>query len=121
MQATTYATTYSTLVSIFLCLIASCRDWSLVHLQSHLKLPALVLIPTKIQVKHIGVTEGMHEMDDKKKKRMKRLKFPEQFNPTRVYVDPDNIPNRRSRKGFGGWGHPADHQHCLQILEQRGQ
>lgn len=92
-----------------------CRDWSLVHLQSHYWLPAFVLLPTSPQVKHIGVEGGMHNMNDAKRKRMEATVLSSSFHARHVNALP-GAPHRKPKKGFGGWAHPADHAHCLRVL-----
>lgn len=34
------------------------------------------------------------------------------FNPTPVDTKPDH------RKGWGGWAHPMDHEHCMNQIKK---
>lgn len=90
-------------------------DWSLVHLQGNRFLPNLLLMPTRAQTKHIGVEGGMHEMSAAKQKRMNGMEFEREFHARELYPA-RHVPQRKVPKGFGGWGHPADHEHCRKVL-----
>ena len=87
----------------------------MVHLQMQWWLPSFVLMPTRVQAMHIGVEGGMHKMSAAKKKRLDDTSFERDFHAIKLY-EPRNVPRRKAKKGFGGWGHPADHAHCIRIL-----
>jgi alpha-1,6-mannosyl-glycoprotein beta-1,2-N-acetylglucosaminyltransferase len=96
-------------------------DWSIVAMQGKGLLPHTMLFPSRSQVKHIGTAEGMHA-DNKDAKytepRRDRLAdefLAQRFNGTKLYGSVD--VDRETRKGYGGWGHPADQSHCLKLLE----
>jgi hypothetical protein len=91
-------------------------DWSIVHLQAKSLLPRIVLAPTHPQAKHIGVEGGMHKMKEKQVKRMEMTQFQPDFHPTKLHPVVWSFPRRKQRKGFGGWSHPADINHCKQVL-----
>jgi hypothetical protein len=78
-------------------------------------LPHLVLVPSVQQAAHIGIEGGLHAKglreDIKRKIRSVNLK---PFHPVKsVLKYPKLIPHQ---KGYGGWGHPADHNHCLELF-----
>lgn len=90
-------------------------DWSIVHLMSKFSdFPRICLVPTQPQVKHIGVDGGMHNIDPKKREQIKLVTLPTDFHPKEILST--QVEYLGDRKGFGGWGHPADHAHCLNIL-----
>ncbi|CAB9502125.1 Alpha-mannosidase 2 [Seminavis robusta] len=93
-------------------------DWSLVHMQGAGILPHTVLVPSRPQVLHIGFEGGMHEKDIKPAvraafKRSGGIAPP--FKSEKVY-GPVNVKTKVHKRGYGGWGHPADHQHCLDLI-----
>ena len=90
------------------------------HLQGLGMIPHTVLVPSRPQVLHIGFEGGMHEKDIKPAVRaafMKSKGVAPQFHGTSIggSVTPKAKPHK---KGFGGWGHPADQEHCLKLLER---
>jgi len=91
-------------------------DWSLVHLQSQKLIPDLVLAPSIPQVKHIGVV-GMH--GGATYKAVQKANIREVFNTFNgkdiVYHDSNIIYSRPN----GGWRHPMDQSHCLEILKMK--
>jgi hypothetical protein len=90
-------------------------DWSIVHLMSKFSdFPHVCLVPTQPQVKHIGVDGGMHSINPLKREKIIVETLPTVFHPKEFLSIP--LKYRADRKGFGGWGHPADHEHCLKIL-----
>jgi hypothetical protein len=94
------------------------RDWSFVHLQGLGLLPAVVLVPSRPQVLHIGFEGGMHEKDIKPAVRHafeRSHGIAPEFHGTTLGGGM-NIKIKTHNKGFGGWGHPADHQHCLDLV-----
>jgi hypothetical protein len=83
-------------------------------------LPYLVLVPRRIQVAHIGLEGGLHEdaINKQKEERMKRLTDlkPFQVKPEDYAIIPFQNRKKAHDGGFGGWGHPADHHHCLSLF-----
>jgi hypothetical protein len=98
-------------------------DWSIVNLQGLGLLPHTMLFPSRTQVRHIGTTEGMHidkedggapdYVPERRKKELEKLDT--RFKGTKFYGDVK--VDREERKGYGGWGHPADQDHCMKVLE----
>lgn len=99
------------------------RDWSLVHLMGRQLLPYKTLAPKSIQVAHIGLKDGLHENDMFGAKAMRtedvdELKAfhgklsgpPEKLEEFMGYLKPHD-------KGYGGWGHPSDHEHCESLFQ----
>jgi hypothetical protein len=93
-------------------------DWSLVHLQGEGLLPHAVLLPRDALARHIGVSDGMHNKE-----------FAEygpdfytiktKFLGTRG-LDTSNMKFDRAvhRRGYGGWSHPMDQEHCMKLLSR---
>lgn len=82
-------------------------------------LPIRVLNPTQRQVLHIGFEGGMHSNGGGSMLQAFKLKrdYPKEFHGTEFvgdYIDPIR---RNPAKKYGGWGHAADHKHCLQVLQ----
>lgn len=81
-------------------------------------MPHTVLVPSRPQVLHIGFEGGMHEKDIKPAVRAAYLKsggVAPEFHGDRIAGNV-NARGKAHNKGFGGWGHPADHKHCLDLL-----
>lgn len=90
------------------------------HLQSINLIPYSVLIPSRPQVLHIGFEGGMHEKNIKPavRNRFEQSKgIAPPFHGTRIdgAIEPPRLSNKLL-KGFGGWGHPADQEHCMKLL-----
>ena len=93
-------------------------DWSLVHLMGKKRIPEKVFVPSIPQVAHIGL-EGMHgqSINDKKVTMMRYWATNlGPFEPTGVR---ESTPRHRKPhlKGYGGWGHPADQEHCMKLFQ----
>mmetsp|Transcript_83 Transcript_83/g.95 ORF Transcript_83/g.95 Transcript_83/m.95 type:complete len:1276 (+) Transcript_83:55-3882(+) len=93
-------------------------DWTLVYLMSQevkedLRLPYLVLVPSVIQVTHIG-TEGMHGS-----KIGNSWSIPKPFHGTDVIHSVSHSPTKF--KANGGFHHPKDIEHCKSILAPKWQ
>eukprot|EP00939_MAST-03C_sp_MAST-3C-sp1_P005000 g5000.t1 len=84
-------------------------DWSVVHTMAIGKVPHKVVAPTKRQVRHIGM-KGMHGREV-----VARPVGP--FHGTTVRKGA-KVPAVRKHKGNGGWAHPKDHEHCLQMTAE---
>jgi hypothetical protein len=95
------------------------RDWTLVHLMTKKLIPSLVLCPSQLQVAHIGL-DGMHGegkgLDKKVAGRIRNVDQLERFTGT-TFRDKSVGRAHTHYKGYGGWGHPADHAHCLSLFE----
>ena len=84
-------------------------------------IPSLVLCPTELQVAHVGL-EGMHgEGKGINHAVAFRIKNTNELAP---FTGTELLPNAKGRvhphyKGYGGWGHPADHDHCLELFNGR--
>ena len=90
------------------------RDWSIVHLQVQGSVPCFVLAPSAPQVRHIGVV-GMHGgANEEAKKKAATADTPSEFHGKSI-VSRQNTSPIMARKN-GGWAHPKDHQHCLEVL-----
>ena len=92
-------------------------DWSIVHMQNLLLIPRIVLIPSlqRPLVKHIGVEDGLHSHAKDKVDPGLDLDV---FTGTQTALTGNGVffPLNRTQ-GFGGWGHPKDHEHCMQLME----
>lgn len=86
-------------------------------------LPYLVLVPNQLQVAHIGLGGGLHEnaITEQKMAKMKVLKYLKPFHDKLVTDDVVEFQHGRRPhpKGFGGWGHPADHYHCMELFGEK--
>jgi N-acetylglucosaminyltransferase II (MGAT2) len=91
-------------------------DWTLVHMQSLGYIPHTVLLPGAKHplVEHIGIQDGLHTHKAYNFSSVETLNVV--FHGTRVYVEDVNPPERKEQ-GFGGWGHPADKNHCMSLFE----
>ena len=107
------------------------RDWSLVHLMGKEFLPHLVIAPRTLQVAHIGLEGGLHEdsINARKRQKMEKLttKGLNAFHAKLPKNEPETDDSgflkyqtdlHKHDDGFGGWGHPADQQHCMRLFEE---
>jgi len=84
-------------------------DWSLVHMMDEKLIPARVLQPSVAQTVHIGTEGGMHvhgSVDSRSEANP--------FHGKKMY----SYEGRRWKStavGYGGWGHPQDQKHCLEL------
>lgn len=91
-------------------------DWSVVHMQSQGLLPHTILMPSRQLSKHIGLTGGMHnKRGNESKVGSERLET--RFVGTRLHNEQLGVGRLMHNDGFGGWGHPRDQEHCLEVLE----
>jgi Glycosyl hydrolases family 38 N-terminal domain/N-acetylglucosaminyltransferase II (MGAT2)/Alpha mannosidase middle domain/Glycosyl hydrolases family 38 C-terminal domain len=90
-------------------------DWTIVHMQSVGSIPHTVLIPGAKHplVEHIGIKDGLHTHRVYNVSTVRALNV--SFHGTRVYVE-DVKPPPNVNQGFGGWGHPADKNHCMSLF-----
>lgn len=68
---------------------------------------------------HIGLDGGTHGGSVARWQlyRLLHTDFPGPFHGTKLIPDADVFPKERNAtKPYGGWGHPADHEHCLKVL-----
>jgi hypothetical protein len=92
-------------------------DWSLVHLQTTIRgFPRICLVPSRPLVKHIGISGGMHEVDSKKLSQMMTTSLEPGIHLNKLLSSTLPLPGKLPRKGYGGWGHPADQEHCKKVL-----
>ena len=100
-------------------------DWTMVYLQNKGLLPRALMMPSKVLVKHIGFKEGMHSEHEAEEKyggldppTSGRLSPPDtHFSSVRRFTgEAKPFMPVEHEYGFGGWGHPKDHEHCLKIL-----
>jgi hypothetical protein len=91
-------------------------DWTIVHLQNLLLLPRVVLIPPRQRplAKHIGIEAGLHAHPKTKIDLNETLAI---FTGSEIIVDNKVIFPLNRTQGFGGWGHPKDHEHCMQLMK----
>ncbi|GKZ00264.1 alpha-mannosidase 2 [Mayamaea pseudoterrestris] len=91
-------------------------DWSLVHLMGENLLPHAILLPRSAVARHIGVADGMHT---------KQLaEYGPNFYTLKINflgsrgLDTRNLNPERAvhRRGYGGWSHPMDQEHCMTLL-----
>lgn len=94
-------------------------DWSIVHLMNKGLIPSLVLFPSIPQVMHIGIDKGIHGGRVARWQLFATLnaKFPEPFHGTKIVGDTKQFNRTVAKDPFGGWGHKADHKHCLKLLQ----
>ena len=111
-------------------------DWTFYHLMHDGLLPSSVLVPWRVPlVEHIGVV-GMHTVhasyQDLLRRRFIRNKrfaqsdanadvnvfLSKHWEPTNlshhIYLLPRRVP---FHKPSGGWNHPADHRHCMDLFD----
>jgi len=75
-------------------------------------------MPSRPQVLHIGFEGGMHSKDIKP---IVRAAFERSgglaptFHGTAI-AGSMIVKKKVHAKGYGGWGHPADQQHCMDLL-----
>ena len=99
-------------------------DWSIVHLMSLDIIPFKVLSPGTLQAAHIGLEGGMHGsvLDKKRMAYMQELvkdgKLERFFAEVKEPKTQRMTPPKVKEKGFGGWGHPADQQHCMDVFNR---
>jgi hypothetical protein len=86
-------------------------------------LPHLVLVPRKLQAAHIGLEGGLHENSITKQKReiMKEMKDLKPFHekPLSDQIMEFQTSMKPHERGFGGFGHPADQHHCMELFGQK--
>ncbi|KAG7358910.1 glycosyl hydrolase family 38 protein [Nitzschia inconspicua] len=95
-------------------------DWSIVRLMQDHLLPYQILVPKVLQVAHIGLEGGLHT-DAISEQKMEMMKFYRNNLPEfhdKVYRPYAGTQNAlmHEQKGFGGWGHPADREHCMKLF-----
>lgn len=95
-------------------------DWSIVRMMQVHELPFQILVPKVLQVAHIGLEGGLHTdaMSVQKQEMMKIYSdhLPEFHNKVgRPYSGTQNML-MHEQQAFGGWGHPADHKHCMKLF-----
>jgi hypothetical protein len=95
-------------------------DWSIVRLMQLHYLPHHILVPGKIQAAHIGLEGGLHSDAISQQKHDMMMRYRNNLPEFHEEVGKpfESILNslQRDQKPFGGWGHPADHEHCLKLF-----
>lgn len=82
-------------------------DWTIVSMQQSGIVPGKVVVPGKPQIRHIGAS-GMHGKDI--------VSFTKPLEPFHSKVLEGNAVVRpRSFRRNGGWGHPKDQSHCMEM------
>ena len=81
-------------------------------------LPNKVVVPGTLQVAHIGMENGLHEAKNQKVIMAKRYGDLKEFHLklTKDTLIPSKALGKTPKKGFGGWGHPADQEHCMKLF-----
>ena len=91
-------------------------DWSMVHLQGEKLLPHALLFPREKIAKHIGISDGMHNKDSVQLGPSFYV-LNTQFDGTGgIYSTNVKTDRLLHKKGWGGWSHPADQEHCMKLL-----
>jgi hypothetical protein len=91
------------------------RDWSIVHLMGMQMLPSMVIVPAKPQVAHIGKC-GLHGINGHRLRLMKDNSQDGLLPFLGTSFQSRGNEQIKPRKGHGGWGHPADHEHCIKLF-----
>ena len=73
-----------------------------------------MIFPGLSQALHIGVDDGLHGHNTKEM-RIEQNRFGSFQSDT---FCERSIPPLTSKQGNGGWGHPADMKHCMQLLQK---
>jgi len=94
-------------------------DWSIVHLMNEGLLPSRVLYPSIPQVMHVGIVGGIHagKLSRWQLYATMNSKFPLPFHGTKFVGATKEVNQTVPKEPFGGWGHEADHKHCLEMLQ----
>lgn len=90
------------------------------HLMGKGLLPYKTLVPNEPQVLHIGIDGGLHdhhenlELEEAITNGLQPLHVKLRGDPSEVgrFMD---FPKAHDQ-GYGGWGHPADHEHCKKLF-----
>lgn len=77
-------------------------------------LPHTLLMPNQNLANHIGIEGGMHAHKVSKAALARLMQIDTKFYGTQVMGK--LAPGRNIRQPFGGWGHPADQKHCMDLL-----
>jgi hypothetical protein len=96
------------------------RDWSIVHLMGKKMLPYLVIVPAIPQAAHIG-KNGLHGAGAGAGA-VRKIKMMEKGSHGMLPFQGTSFHSGKRKafkphdKGYGGWGHPADHEHCIKLF-----
>jgi len=82
------------------------------------EIPSVVLYPPVPQTRHIGIT-GLHGVKNKEQKKTVELKTIENPGALQRVGTIRGMRNTKHR-GYGGWGHPKDHAHCMDVAHHDG-
>ncbi len=97
-------------------------DWSIEHLMAKEYVPFKVLAPSSLQTAHIGLEGGMHKGAVTEQKRINRMNEVLKDGKLEAFHGDVGVPHTqrisppKNPKGFGGWGHPADQDHCMKVF-----
>jgi len=84
-------------------------------MQSKGLIPHTLLMPVQPLANHIGIEGGMHAHKMSKAAREKLMKIETKFYGTQLIGRAAPAP-KKMKQPFGGWGHPSDQQHCMDLL-----
>jgi hypothetical protein len=84
-------------------------------------LPYKVIVPAQLQVAHIGMEGGLHQQNLSQQKRdmMNEYRELQPFHEKPGHLTSSQIKVKVHDQGYGGWGHPADHEHCLKLFGEK--
>jgi hypothetical protein len=93
-------------------------DWSIVHLMNEGLLPSRVLYPSIPQTMHVGIDNGIHSGKVARWQLFAILnaKFPGSFHGSQLVGGTSEVNQTVAKDPFGGWGHEADHKHCMKVF-----
>ena len=77
-------------------------------------LPHVLLVPSHNLANHIGIEGGMHSHAKSHVAISKLNDITTTFFGTKFASSA--VPAAKKVKPNGGWGHPADQQHCMDLL-----
>jgi hypothetical protein len=84
-------------------------------------LPHKVIVPAQLQVAHIGMEGGLHQknLSQQKINMMNKYRELQPFHEKPEHLTSSSSGIKVHDQGFGGWGHPADHEHCLKLFGEK--
>lgn len=76
-----------------------------------------------MQVAHIGLSGGLHEKSINEEAKIKIMET-KQLQPFHGKIHDNHLGTYQvglkvHNEGYGGWGHPADHEHCIKLFENK--
>jgi hypothetical protein len=84
-------------------------------------LPYKVIVPMHLPVAHIGMEGGLHQQSRSQQKVNTVNKYCklQPFHEKSGHLTSMQIRIKVHDQGYGGWGHPANHEHCLKLFEEK--